>query len=271
MIRNPHPIILLFVIATTGSYAWGAGLSQDQLQTLFQQANEAFRQANVEPDPALQTKHYQKAILTFEKIINQGQIKNPKLYYNLGNACLLNDQLGKAILNYRRAERQSKFNPNIQKNLAFARSRRLDQVAVKTEKKVLQTLFFWHYDIPLPIRFTLMCVGVGMTCVMGIFIVLQERTSTRVISTALCLSASLALLGSVLWDWNTQASVAPGVITADAVMARQGDGPNYPPSFKDPLHGGTEFELLERRSAWLHIQLADGSSGWIPDDAGELI
>jgi hypothetical protein len=270
MHKHLHTVLLVIMLATY-SCAWGAELSHAQLKDLFQQANEAFRQGNVESDPTQQTKHYQKAILTFEKIIDQGQIKNPKLYYNLGNACLLNDQLGKAILNYCRAERLAKFNSDIHKNLAFARSRRLDQVSIETEKKVLQTLFFWHYDIPLAIRFTLGCIGVGITCITGVLIVLRDRQSIRFISAGLFLVVSLALFASVVWELKTLAQSAPGVITADSVMARQGDGPNYPPSFKDPLHSGTEFELLEKRSAWLHIQLSDGSSGWIPDEAGDMI
>ena len=62
-----------------------------------------------------------------------------------------------------------------------------------------------------------------------------------------------------------------GVITAPEVVARQGDGPNYPESFKDPLHAGTEFDLLERRSGWYHIRLSDNSDGWIPDNSAGLI
>jgi len=48
-------------------------------------------------------------------------------------------------------------------------------------------------------------------------------------------------------------------------------GRNYPPSFKEPLHEGTEFNLLEKRSGWFHIKLFDGSEGWIPDDSAETI
>jgi len=54
-------------------------------------------------------------------------------------------------------------------------------------------------------------------------------------------------------------------------VAYQGDGQNYPPSFKAPLHAGTEFELVEHRPGWFHIKLADGSDGWIPQSAAEII
>jgi len=68
-----------------------------------------------------------------------------------------------------------------------------------------------------------------------------------------------------------QANRICGVITARQIVARQGDGQNYPASFKEPLHAGTEFDLLERRVGWLHIKLSDDSDTWIPDNSAELI
>ena len=45
----------------------------------------------------------------------------------------------------------------------------------------------------------------------------------------------------------------------------------YPASFKDPLHAGTEFDLLEQRPGWFHITLSDDNEGWIPDNSAEII
>ena len=41
----------------------------------------------------------------YERIIREGGISNGYLYYNLGNCYLVQGEIGKAILNYRRAER----------------------------------------------------------------------------------------------------------------------------------------------------------------------
>jgi len=76
---------------------------------------------------------------------------------------------------------------------------------------------------------------------------------------------------SVVLEAQRRACTVCGVITAEDVVARQGDGQNYQDSFKDPLHAGTEFDLLERRGGWLHIELADDSGCWIPDAAADLI
>ncbi|MCH7918627.1 MAG: hypothetical protein IIC50_11650 [Planctomycetes bacterium] len=249
----------------------GADLTPEQIGSLFSEGNEAFRKGNAQSEPTERRMQYDRAILRFEKVIQEGQIENSKLYYNLANACLLNDQMGKAILNYRRAQRLDRADTNIQKNLAFARTRRVDKVSIQTEKKVLQTLFFWHYDVPLPIRFFLMCLSFGGVCVMGTIMVLRGYTPTRAVIVALGGILLLSFLGSTLIEVTQQKQTAEGVILAEEVIARQGDGDNYPASFKDPLHAGTEFVLLEARTSWVQIRLSDGSEGWIPDQAAERI
>ena len=62
-----------------------------------------------------------------------------------------------------------------------------------------------------------------------------------------------------------------GVITLDSVVARQGDGENYPASFTEHLHSGTEFDLLEERRDWLRIELSSGDEAWIPIDSAGII
>ena len=85
------------------------------------------------------------------------------------------------------------------------------------------------------------------------------------------MALTLFLGGSVAVQSHYEQSRLCGVVTAASVTARQGDGPNYPASFKEPLHEGTEFDVIETRPSWLNIQLADDSSGWIPDNTAEII
>jgi tetratricopeptide (TPR) repeat protein len=155
-------LVIFCFISLSGSA--DAQMSKDQTYSLFSQANEYFRQANSTKDSQQAEMLYEKAILSFEKIADQGQIKNAKLYYNIANAYFLKGDIGKAILNYRRAEKLDSSDTNIQKNLSFARSKRVDKVAVKTEKRVLRTLFFWHYDFSVKSRFLLICIFFGIVC-----------------------------------------------------------------------------------------------------------
>ena len=272
MIKKNFSITLTCLSLFCLASATGAALSKEQTYSLFNQANQFFRQANsIVNDPDRVRRLYEKAILNYEKIIRDGQIRNPKLYYNLGNAHFLNGDIGNAIRDYRRAEKLDKTDTNVQKNLAFARSRRIDKVAVKTEERVLQTLFFWHYDFSVKTKFVITCISFAFVCISLTVMTWYGKTAPWVVTGVVCGVLTACLLASVVLETRTRGSRVCGVITTEKVFAHQGDGRNYPESFKDPLHAGTEFDLLERRSGWLHIRLSDKSDGWIPDNSADLI
>ncbi len=242
-------------------YAW-----LNEANTVFQQANAAAAQ-----DPTKAEMLYGKAILLYEKIITQGHVRNAKLYYNLGNAYFLVDDIGQAILNYRRALQLDRSDVNVRNNLAFARSQRLDKVAERTERRVLETLFFWHYDFSLRTKVFLACLffaALGGVATTILWFGRGPVTSTMAVLTGLL---CLALVVSIVVENHRMQATVNGVVTAAEVVARQGDGPNYAPSFKDALHAGTEFKLLEQRPGWLHIELADGSNAWIPAAAAGIV
>jgi lipopolysaccharide export LptBFGC system permease protein LptF len=268
-IRKTVILISLVLICLTGSAP--AGVSNEQLFSLFSQANEAFRQANSTANNSEQQTLYEKSILLYEKIINEGRIRNSKLYYNLANACLLKGDIGKAVLNYRRAENLDRTDVNIRKNLAFALAGRLDKVEPKTEKRILRTLFFWHYDLPIKTRFALACICFALLCIGLTVMIWFGRTASMTVMSVVCCILTVCFLISVIFESYTQAENVRGVITAAEIIAHQGDGQNYPPSFKDPLHTGTDFELIEHRTGWFHIRLVNDTDGWIPDSSAELL
>ncbi|MHC4643728.1 MAG: hypothetical protein ACYS32_18960 [Planctomycetota bacterium] len=263
-------IIALFLLALPCMAQ--AELSKEQLYSIFAQANQAFKEANSAlTDSAKTQRLYEKAILSYEKIIDQGQIQNAGLYYNIANAYLLKGDLGRAILNYRRAQKLDAADANIQKNLSFARSQRLDKVTIKTEKRILQTLFFWHYDFSLKTKFALTCIFFGVCCIALMLMIWFGSSPAATAIVVITGLFTICFLTSVTVQTRTQAATICGVITVDQVTAHQGDGQNYAPSFKEPLHTGTEFDLLERRTGWLHIKLADDTDAWIPDQSANLI
>ncbi len=272
MIKKICNLVLIILFQLCLAFPAKAELTKEQVYSLFNQANQFFREANAtsnDPDKALSL--YEKAILNYEKIINDGQIHNSKLYYNLANAYFLKGDLGRAILNYLRAERLDGSDANIKKNLAFARSKRVDRITEKTEKRVLQTLFFWHYDFSIKAKFVLTCVFFAVFCLVLTFMVWYGRTAPRITIVVILGILVISFLTSVSLETYTQSGKRRGVITAQEIVARQGDGQNYPASFKEPLHEGTEFDLLERRVGWLHIRLFDDSDAWVPDNSAELI
>ena len=271
LLRFPVVMLLLFFLYAPVTYG-GGSLSDHEIKKLYSQATEYFHQATEmsETDPAAAVDLYNKASLRFERLVEEGGIRNGKLFYNIGNIHFLLEDIGRAILNYRRAEQYIPNDPNLVKNLSYARSMRRDKLDINEQEKILQTLFFFHYDLQTQTRlilFGIFYVSFWLTAGVKIF---SRRPFT---SWGLGVTVLFTLLfGVSLFMEARQANtIRAGVIIDPEVIARQGDAESYQPSFEAPLHAGTEFKLLEERTAWWQIGLPDGRSAWIPAKSGELV
>jgi len=247
-------------------------LNSEQVAGLYTEATMIFRQAielaGANPEKALTL--YQRAVMRFERIIKDGGIENGKLYYNIGNAYFRMNDLGMAILNYLRAERLAPDDANLQHNLQYARSKRVDRIEEEQKIKVLKTLFFWHYDVPSGTRFVIfaiMSVCLWVTASLRLFYP-KAFINRILISTTILLSL---MIGSLAAEKLSIEKTQPGVIISPELTARKGNSKAYEPAFKEPLHAGTEFVLIEEREDWLHVELPDSRRCWVPKDGALLV
>ncbi len=261
-------MVLLAILSLTEAKALAAG----RIWNLYQEGESSFRQANdlLQTDPTRARLLFERAALCFEAVHREGGIENGRLFYNIGNVYFRLGDMGKAILNYRRAERFIPHDLNLQQNLTYARSRLIDRIEPKPETQVLRTIFFWHYDLGGTVRAWLLAAAAGFFWLAAGISLLLRRSWLRYLTVFWAL-VSLLLAGSVALDAYEQANIHPGVILEGEVIGRKGDSTTFEPSFKEPLHMGVEFKLVEARQGWLHIELADGRRCWIPASAAELI
>jgi tetratricopeptide (TPR) repeat protein len=264
-------VFLLFLMTAPSAFG-GASLSDPEKAELYSQGTEYFQQAIEisESDPAAAESLYAKALLRFERLAEEGSIKNGKLFYNIGNIHFLLDDIGRAILNYRRAEQYIPNDPNLVKNLAYARSMRRDKVDIQDREKIFQTLFFFHYDLGLQTRIVLFAIFYST---FWIFVGIKIFSNRPFTSWGLGITLLFTLLfgTSLVVESRHSAMNTGGVILDPEVIGYQGDADSYQPSFEDPLHAGTEFRLLEDRGPWWQIELPDGRSTWISAKSGELV
>ena len=54
---------------------------------------------------------------------------------------------------------------------------------------------------------------------------------------------------------------------ADEAVARAADSALAPSTLPAPLPGGVEVRILERRSPWIRIRLANGRDAWVAESA----
>jgi tetratricopeptide (TPR) repeat protein len=264
-------MLLLLCIHVPAAYG-EMPLSDTAKKELYSQGTEFFHQATEisESDPAAARDLYSKALLRFERLAAEGDIRNGKLFYNIGNIYFLLDDMGRAILNYRKAAQYIPNDPNLVKNLSYARSMRRDKLEIKDKEKIIHTLFFFHYDLEIQTRLILFSLFYISFWIFAAIKVFSKRPYT---SWGLWVTLLFTMMfGGSLFMAGRQASMnSIGVILAPEVIGRQGDAESYQPSFADPLHAGTEFKLIENRGVWWQIELPDGRSSWIPAKSGELV
>jgi len=261
----------LTIALALSSQASAVELTREQQVEILNEAGRAFdRGANVrQSNSAEAIEAFTESAAKFQLLADAG-IRNGKLYYNLGNAYLESEHLGKAILNYRRAQELLPGDGRIENNLRYARSLRRDQIETAGKRAFLHTLFFWHYGTSLRIRFLTGLFVYVAFWLMLIYRTLFHRFRWRyVLIPALVIWVTLGI--SVAADMLGASRNLEGVIVADDVVVRKGNGERFEPQFKQQLHEGVEFTVIEQHGDWLYIELPDGKTGWIQTRQAELI
>ena len=76
----------------------------------------------------------------------------------------------------------------------------------------------------------------------------------------------LVLIASVAVDLSA-GSLEDAVVIADETVARAADSALAPSTLPAPLPAGVEVRILERRSPWLRVRLANGRDAWVAESA----
>jgi len=247
-----------------------AGLSDDQRRTLLDEAQAAYdRGASILPtEPVAAREAFRTAATRFQQLVDDG-IRNGPLYYNLGNAYLQSGDLGRAILGYRAALEYEPGDPSLLHNLEHARSLRRNQIAPSGERALREALLGWHDRTSLGVRF-----AVFATTWFGFWILLTVTRFRRVPG-----AAWIAVACAVFWlatGVSVGADLAKGrppagVVLADEVVVRKGNGDGFAPQFEETLHPGVEFILRDERPGWIEIELPNETTGWIRRDEAGLV
>lgn len=259
------------LLLCTPALAAPTELSHEQRVQLLLEAQRAFDRGSElrRSNPQAAAEAFTEAADRFQLLVDAG-VRNGRLFYNLGNASLQAGRLGRAIVNYRRAEKLLPGDGRVEANLRVARELRRNQIAAGGEQALLRALFFWHYGWTPRTRFAL-----GLAAYVLFWLMLAARlwaprfrwrfALLPVLAVWLALGASLAVEA---WGGDSRRE---GVIVVDDVVARKGNGEGFDPQFEQKLHQGVEFRLREQHGDWLFIELPDGKSGWIRAREAELV
>jgi len=248
----------------------GGALTEMQRAQILDEAQTAYDRgvAVRGADPAGARESFAEAVTRFDQLVNDG-IVNGQLSYNLGNAHLQLGAIGPAILAYRRAERLVPGDPRLAHNLEYARSLQRNQIAESGDRALAGALLRWHHATTTTTRLTTLLVLNALFWAALIGRVVRPGGAWRWLALAAVLLA-IPCGASVAADL-LGAGPTGGVVLADDVVVRMGNGVGFGPKFEEPLYAGVEFTVLERRPGWFRIELSDHNTGWIEADKAALI
>ena len=222
---------------------------------LFARGNEQYAQGD-----------YAASAASYRKILEAG-FRNSRVYYNLGNACFKQNQVGPAILFYEKALKLDPADEDARENLRYANLRIRDRIPAED----------------LPILLAVFSRGLGllrMERVIGLFTGLYlaamlfaaawilgngRRWAAQAGIAALVLCALfLAAGGWMLLQGRARGASDQAIVLAEKVEVLSGPGPEN--TLLASVHEGTKVKIHNRRETWVQVTLPDGRAGWMREE-----
>jgi tetratricopeptide (TPR) repeat protein len=211
-----------------------------------------------------------EAAAIYEAIV-EARIYNSDLYYNLGNAYFKQGDLGRAILNYRRAQRLTPRDADVAANLNFARAQTVDQLETTGGEltNLVQAAEEW---LTLNEALVLALALWVLICYFAVLTIILPRLRP-IFGWVMAVLALFLMIGliSIANRLYTEWRYPPAVIVAPEVDITSGPGGSEQYLVEFTLHAGTEVRLLEERPGWRRISLPGNPQGWAPAEAVEGI
>jgi hypothetical protein len=227
--------------------AWVWASEPDELR---RQAEAAFHRAVEERDPGQARVEFRKAADYYEKL-SAGHASG-QLYCNLATAYLGADDIGRAILNYRRAERLNPGDDRVQSGLRLA-LQRVESVPMPTSSWISLPVWTWVGGTLYLVGWSLLLIG------------WRYRGRKLILGSILVIVLGTGGLGSACWELTSDRLWPAGVVCSEGTVLREGNGPSFPAVRSQRLPPGCEFRVLQHTGSWQQIELCDGTVGWIPE------
>lgn len=243
--------ILLFGNINTSLFAQ----NQNDAESVFQKANQAFRDAK-----------YNEAKQLYLEVTQRGDV-SAKLYFNLGNTFYKLKDYTYAVLYYEKAILLDPSNEDIKYNLTLVRGLvgdKSDEVRpfFLTTWMILFTAlnstdqWAW-WALGSFVFFSLFVILFFMMASLNIKKISILLSFLFLVSFIICLSSSYYRLS--LLKNSKQAIVGQPAVNAKSSPSQDGNDIFI-------VHEGTKVQMLDSVGLWKEIQIPDGNRGWVSKD-----
>lgn len=244
--------ILILAIIFCGAVANGQKLQEDA----FAKANAYYNNSQ-----------YDSALIVYNKICGEGYVSTP-LLYNMGNTYFKMRNFPMSIYYYERALKLDPNNEDVKSNLDIANALITDKI------EPLPTFFMTKWWRNMGNIFTadgwaVASIIVFAALLLTVFLYLTARSKgmkksmffVGILTLILCvMSVTFAAQKSNYMKSDNEAIIMKPTITVKSSPSSSGVDLFV-------LHEGTKVEIKESEGNWNKIRMADGSVGWLPEDA----
>ncbi len=223
------------------------GVSASETARTFIQGTEAYRNGD-----------WPSAIAAFEAIAAQG-VDNGQLFYNLGNAYLKNDDLGRALLWYERALQRIPDDPDLRFNYNYALTLTKDERGIQASP-LLKIVFFWKYHLsPASVRWIAIFLNAALW--IGLTILAMRRKPLLRLSVVLLAAASILFSATAVYNYVERSRIRHAVILPAEVPVRSGLSDSATQLFL--LHAGTKVRVQRESDTHVMVRYTADKIGWV--------
>jgi tetratricopeptide (TPR) repeat protein len=221
-----------------------------------------------EAEAAYTNGDYRQSAQLYQQIVDAG-IQRSEIYFNLGNAYFQLHDLGRALVNYRRAEQYAPRDDDLKLNMARIRTQRVDSLgdyaalAAQITNSLTGVASNSEFEMLLLLLWWIFC---GLGIVYALLPTWRRYVKLMVIAAGI-LMVFIGVLEGV--RFVADATYPPAVVVTEMVSVMSGPDTAYMEIFE--LHAAAEIRIIEQRNDWVRIQLPDLEEGWIQSGAVEKV
>lgn len=265
------PIAVLFLLGASGTAPWAR--ATETPAAMLQRAVDEYTAGLETKARSERLVKFSRSQQLFQQAIDGQQASglqvSPDLWVSLGNAAIQAENVGRAIVAYRRALDIDPSHSQALQNLDYARSTVPDWVRFADPTRLTDTLFFWQ-----AIYSRTQITFAASLC----FLIASALLATSLLRGAklyrtvavLPLAVWLVLSLSLYAGGRSTISGRSAVVVAEECIMRAADSNSSAARLSQPLPDGAELRLLGTRDRWSEVEV-NGRSGWVLSSALELV
>ncbi len=227
----------------------------NQIDAIHQEATNAYN-----------NKDYQTALEKFSLIENEGII-NADLYYNIGNCYFRINEIGRAILYFKKSLKVESDHQAARRNLEYALTFTKDKQNSESESVIrsfwLKAFDSFSINLLAIITLVIFAIIVMLISLMIIHFKNREKTVPIFITMIFIFLFSAFLIISIL-KWQEFHKTDEAVLLSTSAIGYSGPGEDFTRVFT--IHEGMIFTIERNEDNWSLIKLENGLGGWIKKD-----